>query len=93
MLEGYATRIALLLILLGAGMAARRLKFLQPVFEIINAVVIWAMLPALIFSSITSQSLRIHDYGSAILLAFLGLGFCFVISTIATSIRRLNREA
>jgi predicted permease len=51
------------------------------------------MLPALIFSSITSQSLRVRDYGSAILLAFLGLGFCFVISAMATSIRQLNREA
>ncbi|MEM2907741.1 MAG: AEC family transporter [Candidatus Hadarchaeales archaeon] len=93
MLEGYVSRIALMLILLGAGMAARRVKFFRPVFEVINTVVIWAMLPALIFSSITSQSLRIHDHGSAILLAFLGLGFCFVISTVATSIRRLNREA
>jgi predicted permease len=74
-------------------MIARRVKLSRPVFEVINTVVVWAMLPALIFSSITSQSLRVRDYGSAILLAFLGLGFCFVISAMATSIRQLNREA
>lgn len=82
------------LALLIVGIVAQRPKILKPMFRFLNVAVIWAILPTIIFVSIGRYSLKeIHNLSYAIVLAFIGLGFCFVLSVIAASLMHLDRKA
>ncbi len=91
-LEDYLRTAILTLVLLGAGIALQRVKAAKPVFRVINLVVIWVMLPAIVFSSIAYQS-PTRILGAAVPLAFLGLGVCFILSMAVARAMRLDKKA
>lgn len=82
-----------ILIPLAIGMAARRTRLSEPVFEVIDRVVLWLMFPALVFSSIASRTLGIIiSFGNIIVLAFLGLGACVILSVLSSTLIDLDRK-
>lgn len=92
-LESYLRAAVPVLGLLAAGIIAQRFRFLRPSFHFLNRAVLWAILPLVIFISIARLSLaRVIGSWGAILLALIGLGFCFVLAVAVTSLRRLNRQ-
>lgn len=81
-------------VLLIVGIAAQRPKILKSAFRFLNVAVIWAILPTIIFVSIGRYSLQqIYNFSNAIVLAFIGLGFCFVLAVIVASLMHLDRKA
>lgn len=92
-LESYLRAALPVLVLLIAGIVAQRPKILKSAFRFLNVTVIWAILPAIIFVSIGRISLpQIDYYYYAIVLAFIGLGFCFVLAAMVASLMHLNRK-
>lgn len=91
-LEEYLRTIVITLVLLGAGIALQRVKVLKPVFHIIDKLVIWIFLPAVVFGSIAWQS-PTKILGAAVPLAFIGLGVCFILSMGLARAMRFDKKA
>lgn len=91
-LEDYLRTAILTLVLLGAGIALQRVKAAKPVFRVINLLVIWVMLPAIVFSSIAYKS-PTWILGAALPLAFVGLGVCFILSMTIARAMHLDKKA
>ncbi len=91
-LEDYLRTAILTLVLLGAGIALQRVKAAKPVFRIIDLLIIWVMLPAIVFSSIAYQS-PTWILGAALPLAFVGLGVCFILSMAIARAMHLDKKA
>lgn len=73
------------------------LKFLKPLankaFSILNTLVIWVMLPTVVFVSISRYSLsEIAIMGNAFVIAFFGMGVCFVASVAVSRISGDDRK-
>ena len=73
------------------------LKFLKPIadygFKILNLLAIWVMLPIVVFVSISRYTLNeILGFGNAFVLAFFGLGVCFVASVAISRFSGDNRK-
>ncbi|MFH1820918.1 MAG: AEC family transporter [Methanobacteriota archaeon] len=63
------------------------LKFLKPIadygFRVLNLLAIWVMLPIVVFVSLSRYTwTEIMSFGNAFVLAFFGLGACFVASVV-----------
>lgn len=91
-LEDYLRTAILTLVLLGVGIALQRVKAAKPVFRVINLLIIWVMLPAIVFSSIAYQS-PTWILGAALPLAFVGLGVCFILSMGIARTMHLDKKA
>lgn len=78
---------------LGIGIAARRLKLLKPAFRIVYLLVLWAVLPALVFGVIAiERPFGIFTLSSAAILACIGLGATSALSVMITHLVGMNRE-
>jgi predicted permease len=85
------------LALIIAGVLIRRIRILEPftrpAFRSLNTVILWVMLPAVVFFSIARYSWDdILHFGNAAILAFASLGVCFVLSVVASTIMRHDRK-
>ncbi len=72
------------------------LKFLHPVasggFKILNVLAIWIILPIVVFVSIARYTIgEIMGFGNAFVLAFFGMGVCFVASVFLSRLAGDNR--
>jgi hypothetical protein len=90
-----------ILALLFAGVAIRvageRVKVLKrpmdACFRCLNVFVVWAALPLVVFFSIARYTLQeILGFGNALLLAFVGLGVCFVSSVMISHVAKDDRK-
>ncbi len=83
----------LVLVPLGIGIIARRLKLLRPAFRIIYLLVLWAVLPALVFGVVAiERPLGISTLSGAAILACVGLGATAALSTVTTHSIKMSRE-
>lgn len=83
----------LVLVPLGIGIVARRLKLLKPAFRIVYLLVLWAVLPALVFGVVAiERPFGIFTLSSAAILACIGLGTTSALSATITYLARMNRE-
>lgn len=87
----YLRTIVITLALLGVGISLQRVKQAKPVFRVINILVIWIFLPAVVFGSIAWQS-PTKIMGAAVPLAFIGLGVCFPLSMILAKTMGFDRR-
>ena len=101
MLETFLGAAIYILALVFAGVAIRvageRVKVLKrpmdACFRSLNVFVVWAVLPLVVFFSIARYSLpEILGFGNAILLAFVGLGVCFVSSVMISYVAKDDRK-
>lgn len=72
-------------------------KFLKPVavigFKTLNILAIWIMLPIVVFVSISRYTIgEIMSFGNAFVLAFFGMGVCFVASVVITRFSSDRRD-
>ncbi|MGC8817238.1 MAG: AEC family transporter [Candidatus Hadarchaeum sp.] len=75
----------------------KSLRFLKPVadkgFSLLNTLAIWVMLPAVVFVSISRYSMvELAMMGNAFVLAFFGMGVCFVSSVAVSRISGDDRK-
>ena len=87
------------LVLIGVAIRiiAQRSELLERItkvgFRFLNFLAIWVMLPIVVFVSISRYSLNeILSFGNAFVLAFLGLGVCFVSSVAISRFSGDNRK-
>ena len=90
-LDEYLRTIVITLALLGAGISLQRVKRAKPVFRVIDILVIWIFLPAVVFGSIAWQG-PTKILGAAVPLAFIGLGVCFILSMGLAKTMRFDRK-
>lgn len=74
-----------------------RVKILEllakPAFSLLNAGILWVMLPTVVFVSIARYSLdKILGFGYAAVFAFVGLGVCFVLSVGISTLLHHDRK-
>jgi len=77
---------------LGAGVLARRTGALRPLFRLIRALVLWAVLPALVFGSVAVKHADIFSLGGGAVLALVGLGATAATSAVLTHITKMGGE-
>jgi len=64
----------------------------RPLFRVLSDLVVWAVLPAVVFFSIARYSLnQILGFGNAFLVAFVGMGACFLLAHAVSHYRRYDR--
>ena len=87
------------LIILGvvARVIASRIKILgllaKPAFHYLYMLILWVMLPTVVFVSIARYTLRaILGFSSAVVFAFVGLGVCFVLAVGLSALMHYNRK-
>lgn len=90
-LEEYLRTIVITLTLLGVGISLQRVKQAKPVFRVVDILVIWIFLPAVVFGSIAWQS-PTKILGAAVPLAFIGLGVCFLLSMALAKTMRFDKK-
>jgi len=82
------------------GMIAREIcdrvwfigKIGRPIFRVLNGFVIWGVLPTVVFFSIARYSLvEILGFGNAFLIAFVGMGVCFLVAYFFSHWRNYDR--
>lgn len=62
-------------------------------FRFLNLFVIWVVLPIVVFVSIARySSQQILGFGNAFLLAFIGLGVCFVLSVAVSHVAKHDKK-
>lgn len=67
--------------------------FAKPTFRLLNVVILWVMLPTVVFVSIARYSLsEILGFGNAAVFAFVGLGVCFVLAVGLSSLMHHDRK-
>lgn len=89
----------ILLVVAGIGLrvASVRVKKvgvpLKKTFKLLNFFVIWVILPSVVFVSVGKFTAnQILGFGNAFLLAFVGLGVCFVSAVLVSSAAKDNRN-
>lgn len=89
----YLRPLLLVLAPLGIGILARETKKLDSIFKGIYALVLWVILPALIFGSVAIQRPdQMYDLGGPVALALIGLGSTAALSTIFTRITQADKK-
>ncbi len=88
---------SLVLIGIGARVVTERVKILtRPArvgFRFLNAFVLWVVLPIVVFISIARYSfIEIIGFGNALVLAFAGIGVCFVSSVAISHVAKDDRK-
>jgi predicted permease len=92
-LESYLVTAAISLALISIGISAQSFKISKPIFYAINKLVLWVMLPAVVFSSIAWQSLdQILGLTAIIVLALIGFGACFFLAIAASSAMHIGKK-
>ena len=92
-LETYLVTSAISLALISIGISAQSFGISKPIFYVINKLVLWVMLPAVVFSSIAWQSLdQILGLAKVIALAFVGFGICFFLAIAASHKMYVSRK-
>ncbi len=65
----------------------------KPAFHYLNLLILWVMLPTVVFVSIARYNLRaIIGFSSAAVFGFIGLGVCFVLAVGISALMRYNRK-
>jgi len=91
--ESYLTAVAPAVALIAGGIALQRVRFLKPVFRLLNLAAIWVILPSVVFVSVGRYTLRqISHFKHVMVLALLGLGFCFVLASALAIASRASRS-
>jgi len=80
-----------------ARIIAGRVKILgliaKPAFHYLNILILWVMIPTVVFVSIARYNLRaILGFSSAAVFGFIGLGVCFVLAVGLSALRHYNRK-
>ncbi len=75
-----------------ARLLSRRMKFPKLVFRTLYLLVLWAILPALVFGVVAVKHAAVFDLGTAAVLALIGLGVTAVLSSFITGDYRMNKE-
>ncbi len=80
-----------------ARVVAGRVKILgllaKPAFRYLNVVILWVMLPTVVFVSIARYNMRtILGFSSAAVFGFIGLGICFVLAVGFSVFRHYNKK-
>jgi len=80
-----------------ARIIAERVKILgllaKPTFHYLNELILWVMLPTVVFVSIARYNLRaIVGFSSAAIFGFIALGVCFVLTVGFSTLRHYNRK-
>jgi predicted permease len=92
-LESYLVTAAISLALISIGISAQSFEISKPIFYAINKLVLWVMLPAVVFISIAWQSLTdIIGLAPVVALAFVGFGICFFLAIAASSMMHVDKK-
>jgi hypothetical protein len=92
-LETYLATAVISLALIIIGIIAQNFEISKPIFYVINKLVLWVMLPAVVFISIAWQSLdKIRGLAPVVALAFVGFGVCFFLAIAASSAMRIGKK-
>jgi len=92
-LESYLVTAAISLALISIGISAQSFKISKPIFYVINKLVLWVMLPAVVFISIAWQSLdQIRELAPVVALAFVGFGICFFLAIAASHTMHIGKK-
>jgi len=92
-LESYLVTAAISLALVSIGISAQSFEISKPIFYVINKLVLWVMLPAVVFISIAWQGLdQIRGLAPVVALAFVGFGVCFFLAIAASSMMHVGKK-
>ncbi|MBS3815339.1 MAG: AEC family transporter [Hadesarchaea archaeon] len=92
-LTSYLRPALLVLVPLIVGVVARRLGKLEKIFKGIYALVLWIILPVLVFGSVAIQRPdQMYSLGSPVALALIGLGAIAVLSAVLTRLMKFDKE-
>lgn len=80
-----------------AGFVLRYIKALEPLtrptFKLLNVVILWVMLPTVVFVSIARYSIRdILGFGNSVFFALSGLGVCFVVAALVSTLMHQDKK-
>ena len=80
-----------------AGVIIRHIRILKPItkpaFRILNVGILWVILPTVVFISIARYNLtQILGFGNALVLAFIGMGVCFVSAVALSHVAKDDRK-
>ena len=92
-LESYLVTAVISLALISIGIIVQNFGISKPIFYVINKLVLWVMLPAVVFISIAWQSLdQIRELAPVVALAFVGFGICFFLAIAASSMMHVGKK-
>ncbi len=92
-LESYLVTAVISLALISIGIIVQSFEISKPIFYVINKLVLWVMLPAVVFISIAWQGLdQIRGLAPVVALAFVGFGVCFFLAIAASSMMHVGKK-